>query len=307
MTARGRAASPRVRLLTNWYAQAEHGGFYQAQAAGLYRQAGVDAVIDMGGPQMNVIQLLLAGACDLVLAQPEAILGGLQHGLPLVAVATSFQKALGGLMVHPEITDLAQLKGHPILISSESRTTSWPWLKRKYGFSDSQLGTYTFNLQPFIFNPQVAIQSYATSEPYAAMQKKVPYRFLLFSDYGLDGYNNLLVTTRATLQAKRQALAGFLAASMQGWKQVLDGDVGPATAAIIAANPIMTREQIGWSFQQLRRIRALGAPGSAIGHMSDGLWAHTRQRDVEIGLIPAALDWHAAYTLEFGAAMTAMA
>ena len=180
------------------------------------------------------MQLLLAGRCDVVLGQPEAVLKAIQNGLPLVAT-TSFQKGLGGLIVHADITSLAQLKGHPILISTESRTTSWPWLKQKFGFTDSQAGTYTFNIQSFIFNPRLAIQACATPASYAAMQRHVPFRFLLFADAGLDGYSNILVTTRAVLAAKRRSLAGFLTASMQGWHQVLQGDSAPATTAVITA------------------------------------------------------------------------
>ena len=54
-------ADEKFVFLTNWYAQAEHGGFYQALAEGTYKAQGLDADIRMGGPQVNVMQLLLAG------------------------------------------------------------------------------------------------------------------------------------------------------------------------------------------------------------------------------------------------------
>ena len=38
-------AQEKLTYMSNWYAQAEHGGFYQAQAEGLYRQAGLDVEI----------------------------------------------------------------------------------------------------------------------------------------------------------------------------------------------------------------------------------------------------------------------
>lgn len=297
------AAEP-LRLLTNWFAQAEHGGFYQAQASGLYRKAGVDVAIATGGAQVNTIQLLLAGACDVVLAQPEQVLKGIQNGLPLVAIATTFQKGLGGLLTHPDITGLGDLRGHPILISSEGRTTYWPWLCRTYGYSDDQAGTYTFNIQPFLFNPRLAMQAFATAEPYAVQQKQVPYRFFLFADAGYAGYGNILVTTRATLSARKSELAAFLAASMQGWKNVLTGDPGPARQAIMEANPNMSADQIDWSFARLRQLQALGAPGQAIGRLDPARWSRIRAMDVATGLIPASLDWQTAFTTEFDDTMT---
>ena len=54
-------ATDKVTFLTSWFAQAEHGGFYQAKATGLYERAGLDVTLRMGGPQVNGMQLLLAG------------------------------------------------------------------------------------------------------------------------------------------------------------------------------------------------------------------------------------------------------
>ncbi len=301
-SARG-AQAIRLRLLTNWFAQAEHGGFYQADARGFYCDAGVDVAIAMGGPQVNAIQLLLAGACDVVLAQPEQVLKGMQNGLPLVAVAATFQKGLAGLVAHPDVAGLGDLRGHPILISTEGRTTFWPWLCRTYGFSDDQAGTYTFNIQPFLFDPRLAMQAFATSEPYAVQRRRVPYRFFLFADAGYAGYGNMLVTTRATLAARRPDLAAFLHASVAGWRDVLTGDAAPARRAIMAANPAMTADQIDWSFAEIRRLEAIAAPGQPIGRLDPARWARIRAMDVSTGLIPASLDWRGAFTTEFDGAM----
>lgn len=296
---------PQVKLVTNWFAQAEHGGFYQAKETGLYEKAGVDVAIEMGGPQMNDIQLLVAGRCDVVLSQPDQVMKGLQNGLPLVAIATTFQKGLGGLMTHPSITDLSQLKGHPILISEEERAGAWQWLQKTYGYSPSQAGTYTFNLQPFVLNPELAMQAFATSEPYAAQKRGIPYRFFLLSDYGYGGFGNLLVTTRPVLQQKQAALAAFLKAGMEGWKSFLEGDNAPAKRAIMAQNPSMSPDQIDWSVTALKRMNALGAPGARFGRMNDAQWAQTARIAASIDVIPAALDWRPGYTLQFDDVMTA--
>lgn len=302
-----RASGATLRLLTNWFAQAEHGGFYQAKATGLYEQAGVAVDIDMGGPQVNTMQLLLAGRCELVLGQPDQVLKGIANGLPLVAIATTFQNGIGGLLAHPDIRTIADLKGHPILISTETRTTSWPWLMRTYGFTEDQAGVYTFNIQPFVLNPQLAIQAFATSEPYSCIERGVPYRFLSLADAGYPGYGNMLVTTRSVLAQRHAELAGFLSASMQGWRSVLYGDPAPATAAIMAANPAMSAAQITWSYAALKRMQALGKPGTLMGRLDATRWAQIRGIDVASGLLDTSLDWHQAFTTEFDSAMTVAA
>jgi NitT/TauT family transport system substrate-binding protein len=122
-------AADKVTFLTSWFAQAEHGGFYQAKATGLYEKAGLDVTIKMGGPQVNGSQLLLAGETDLLMGYDIQVLKGREQNLPLVTVASSFQFDLQGLMTHDDVADIADLKGKPILIAGSSHTTFWPWLR----------------------------------------------------------------------------------------------------------------------------------------------------------------------------------
>src|ERR1700749_2291488 len=103
-------ASDKVTFLTSWYAQAEHGGFYQAKATGLYEKAGLDVTIKMGGPQVNGMQLLLAGEADVMMGYDLQVLKALEQGFPLVTVGTSFQFDLQGIMTHDNVTGLGDLK-----------------------------------------------------------------------------------------------------------------------------------------------------------------------------------------------------
>src|ERR1700752_265574 len=159
-------AADKVTFLTSWFAQAEHGGFDQAKATGLYDKAGLDVTIKMGGPQVNGSQLLLAGDADFIMGYDIQVLKGREQNLPLVTVASSFQFDLQGIMTHDDVADLAALKGRPILIAGSSRSTFWPWLRSKYGYTDDQIRPYTFNLQPFFADPTVSQQAYLSSEPF---------------------------------------------------------------------------------------------------------------------------------------------
>ena len=189
------SAADKITVLSSWFAQAEHGGFYQAKAAGLYEKAGLDVTIKMGGPQVNGMQLLLGGEADVIMGYDIQVLQAVGKGLPVVAVAASFQKDLQGMMTHDDIKSLADLKDKDILIASSSHATFWPWLKARYGFTEAQAKAYTFNLQPFFTDPNVAQQAYPSSEPFQAMQKGVPAKFFLFADDGYPPYGTTMVTT----------------------------------------------------------------------------------------------------------------
>src|SRR5215467_8156519 len=129
VSAAGADAADKVVFMTNWYAEAEHGGFYQALAEGIYTKHGLDVTIKMGGPQVNVYQLVLAGQADFAMGYDIATLNAVEQKLPLVTVAATFQADPAVLIAHPDVRDLADLKTRTLLIGQASETTFWPWLK----------------------------------------------------------------------------------------------------------------------------------------------------------------------------------
>jgi len=91
---------------TDWLAQAEHGGFYQAVAEGTYRKHGLDVQIRMGGPQVNGLQLLAAGQIDIAMADALQVLSAIEQNVPVVAFAATFQKNPTVLISHPGVNRL---------------------------------------------------------------------------------------------------------------------------------------------------------------------------------------------------------
>lgn len=291
----------RIRFLTNWFAQAEHGGFYQALATGLYAKAGLDVDIGMGGPQVNNLQLLTAGRADIVLGYDIQTFKAVEQGLPIVTVATSFQKDLQGLMAHREVTDLAALKDHRILIATAARATFWPWLVQRFGFAEGSAAPYTFNLQPFFADPGAAVQAYPSSEPFEAAKAKVPVNFFLLADHGYPPYGTTIVTTREFMQRRPDAVQAFVRASMLGWRDYLrHPEMG--NIRIRQANPRMPQAQLDYAVECLCRIGVLdtGLPaGASIGAMSAERWKRTRDFMVAGGTLDAATDWTRAFTNRF--------
>ena len=296
------SAADKIVFLTSWFAQAEHGGFYQAKATGLYEKAGLDVTIKMGGPQVNAMQLLLAGETDVIMGYDIQVLNSIAKGLPVVTIGASFQKDLQGMMTHDDVKDLAGLKDKTILIASSARTTYWPWLKAKFGYTDAQVQPYTFNLQPFFADKNIAQQSYPSSEPFQAMQKGEPANFFLFADYGYPPYGTTMVTTTKLTEEKPDALKRFVRASMEGWKSYLNGDPAAANALIKADNPKMTDEQIAFGIKRMKELKVVDggdAQTMGIGVMTDARWKATYDFMVEGGLLDKSVDYKKAYTTKF--------
>src|SRR5580700_2656640 len=159
-----------IRFGTNWVAEAEHGGFYQALADGTYRRHGLDVTIVPGGPQVNNRILLPVGKLDFFMsANTLQSFDAVAENIPTVVAAAMFQKDPQVLLAHPDqgIERFEDLKKLTLLVSREGMATYFQWLKADFGFKDTQVKPYTFNSQPFLADKHTAMQGYVTSEPYA--------------------------------------------------------------------------------------------------------------------------------------------
>lgn len=294
-------AQDKVVAITTWFAQAEHGGLYQAVATGIYKKHGLDVTVKMGGPQVNGVQLLLANQADFIMNYDFAILQGVEKGFPLVTVAAPFQFDLQGLMTHDDVPNLGALKDKTILVAGTGTTYWWPWFKAKYGYTDAQMRPYTFNLQPFFADKSIAQQAFPSSEPYQAQLKGVKTKFFLFSAEGYPPYTQALTTTQKMINEKPDMVARFVRASMEGWKSFLDNPA-PAAELIKKDNPNMTDGQIAFGVQRMKELQVVTGGDAAklgIGAMTDERWKNTAEFMIGAGLLKRGTDWKKAYTTQF--------
>jgi NitT/TauT family transport system substrate-binding protein len=255
----------------------------------------------MGGPQVNGMQLLLAGETDFMMGYDLQVLKMLEQGLPAITVATSFQFDLQGMMAHEQVTGLDDLKDKTILVATSGRTTWWPWLKAKFKYGEEQTRPYTFNLQPFFADKNVVQQSYPSSEPFQAKQQGVPVKFFLFARDGYPPYGTTMVTTRGFVDKNPDATARFVKASLEGWKSYMS-DPAPANALIKADNPKMSDEQIAFAIEQLKALKALDggdAQTMGIGIITEARWKATYDFMVAAGLLKPEVDWKLGFTDRF--------
>ncbi|WP_337188805.1 ABC transporter substrate-binding protein [Phenylobacterium sp.] len=293
-----------IRFATDWRAQAEHGGFYQALASGEYAKRGLDVRMVQGGPGVNVPQLLASGAVDLGMGSNSFIVMNLaQQDVPVKAVAAFMQKDPQVLIAHPDagVNSIADLKGRPILLADASVTAFWTWLKAKYGFTDSQVRKYTFNAAPFLADKRAVQQGYVTSEPYTIEKEAgLKPRVFLLADEGYPGYATMVLATDSLIAKNPAAVRAFVEASAQGWRDYLDSDPAAADALIRKDNPEMTPDVLTQAREKLKSYRIVeGEEGLPLGAMTDARWKAFFDVASSQGVYPKTLDPKRAYTLEF--------
>lgn len=299
-------AQDRVVFGTDWVAEAEYGGYYQALATGLYKRHGLDVTIRQGGPSVNQTQLLLAGRLDVSIASNSFIaLNFARENIPFRVVAAMFQKDPSVLIAHPGQGNdsFPALRGKPIMISADTRAGWWNFLRAKFGYTDAQIRPYNFSLQPFLADKSAIQQGFLGSEPYSIRQEAgFDPVVLLVADAGFTGYAQLFATSDRMIAERPDVLQRFVDASIEGWTAYLNGDPAPANALMKKDNPEMTDALLAYGRAALKRHGVLDSGDAAtngIGAMTAARWADFFATMSGQGLYPKDLDWKRAYTLHF--------
>ncbi|MGG5811768.1 ABC transporter substrate-binding protein [Falsiroseomonas sp. CW058] len=294
----------RVSFQTNWRAQAEHGGYYQAVANGIYRRHGIECDLRMGGPQMNFAQLLLAGRVDMIMSNSFQALNYVREGLPAICIGSIMQKDPQILMTHEGngINSWEDMRGKPILVGAQGRTSFWPFLRRRFGFTDEQVRPYTFNVGPFLADRNAIQQGFLSSEPYAARQAGANPRVFLIADAGYGNYQTTIDVTTRTLTERRDVIQRFVNATMEGWTQYMRGEnVEAANALIKRDNPEMDDAKIAYAVRVMNEngiVMSGDAERLGIGAMTHERWQAFYESMRDVGLYPANMDFRRAYTLD---------
>ncbi|MEO5805485.1 MAG: ABC transporter substrate-binding protein [Devosia sp.] len=300
-------ADDAVSFGTNWLAQAEHGGYYQAVADGTYKKYGLDVTIRQGGPQAPNGQLLIAGQIDFYMGG-MATIDDVKQGIPGITVASIFQKDPQVLLAHPDapFTDIASLATASKLIMGKDSFFSgyWPWMKASFpGFKDEMYEPYTFNPAPFIADDKSVQQGYLTSEPYEIEKQTgwAPKVFLL-ADFGYDPYSTTIETRQEIVDKNPDLVQRFVDASIIGWYNYLYGDNKAANDLIKKDNPEMTDGQIAFSIAKMKEYGILvsgDATDKGIGCMTDARWTDFYGKMVKAGVYEDGIDISKAYTTKF--------
>lgn len=301
----GSAAAARqgneIVFATDWKAQAEHGGFYQAVAKGFYEQRGLQVRIRPGGPGSDNPRLIAAGALDIAMAsnsfQPINLLAA---GADVKVVMTSFQKDPQVLMVHPhvEAESIADLKSRPVFISDAARAAFWPWLEARFGFEQQQVRKYNYSLAPWLVNKETVQEGYLSSEPFTAAQQGVVPKVFLFADAGYPGYAGMVMVRGPYLDANKAAVQAFVEASIQGWQDYLWGDPAPGNALIMKDNPEMTADLLSFAIEAMKTNEMVGAR-DMVGQMDPARWSGFYREMNALGAVADGVRVEDAYTLEF--------
>jgi NitT/TauT family transport system substrate-binding protein len=299
------APTEKIVFYTDWKAQAEHGGFYQALADGIYKKYGLAVTLRPGGPQTDNTRLLAANAIELgMISNSFQALTLAEKKADVKIVMAAFQKDPQMVMVHAgtPFKSLSDLKGRAIFMDDAFRTTYFPWMKAKFGLTDKQVRKYAFSLTPWLQSKTYAQEGYVTSEPFTARKAGAAPQVIVISDGGYPGYAAMVAATGNMIRKKPAVVRAFVQASQEGWQNYITAAPDAAHRLILKDNPQMTPELLAYGRAQLIKygiVLSGEAATRGAGTMSAARWMQMKNDMSALGLYSATLDPAAAYDLRF--------
>ncbi len=298
-------ATQKIRYGLNWLPEAEHCGFFQAKAAGLYDKAGLDVELQSGGPDVNVPLLVTAGQLDLGMGSSFTTLNMVAQGIPGQTIAAFLQKDPQTLVAHPGqgVSTLPDVKGRPVMIAKFSQQEFWQFLKQKFAFSDDQLRAYTYSAAPFLADPKAIQQGYVTEDAFLlGREMTAPPVSLLLADYGYQNYASTVFGMRPYLEKNAEAVRAFIAATRQGFEQCIAGDYALGMKLLFTMNPDHGEPLFHFKIKEMKDRNMVGggdAVSAGVGAMTDARWKDFFDTMSAAKVYPASLDYKAAYTLQY--------
>jgi NitT/TauT family transport system substrate-binding protein len=289
----------KATLVLNWFAEPEHGGNFAAVAKGFYQDAGLDLTIQNGGPQVSSSQIVASGKADFGMVNGDDVLVARQEGIPIVAIATAFQKSPQALFYHKEsgIKDFSDLNGHKVYVASTA--SFWQYMKNKFNLNKVQEMKYTGSLVNFVNDPNAVTQGYITSETYTLQQQGVDFGTLLNADSGYNIYANVYITTEKMIKEHPDLVKAFVEATVKGWDYYRD-HYEEINLEIQKMNPDMSLDMMKFSAEQEMDFAFGGdAATDGTGTMSEARWAEVQQQMLDVGVLKKAEPIQNAFTTQF--------
>lgn len=296
----------RLRLAMPGPARADHGGFYQAIANGYYANRNLNVQIIQGNSAEDVSRHLASGSAELGLAQDSfAALRLVAEDAPVKAVAAFFQKDPRVLIAHAPRAprNLADIGQRPLFIEDASWPDFWYWLRTSYNLGNEQLQRPKNGaLAPFIEDDNSLLIGTLTREPamVANANPDIQTRLYVPADDGYASYSNLLLTPNGFARDNAEALRSFIAASVEGWHDYMNGDPEKANNLIRRANPATPQGSLTEA-RDLMKTYGIVEGGDAallgLGTMTEERWNTFAEQSS--GAFNTAPDWKSAFTTQF--------
>jgi NitT/TauT family transport system substrate-binding protein len=287
-----------IHLVLGWLAEPSRGGFFAALQQGYYEDEGFDVFMDPG-TRISAIQVVAAGRADFGLADADELLTAREQGIPLVAVATSFQSSPRILVYHEEnpVETFEDLNGRVVYL--DLGDDWWEFVKAKYNLDQVEERAYTGQLTNFIADPEAVVQGYLGSENVVLEEKGADVGYLYVGDSGFNPYTNALFTTEGFVEENPDTVESFVQASIEGW-EYYEQNYEEVNRFMQQYNQELTMKSLNANAEaQQEAVYGFDAESNGVGYMTEERWTTLQDQLLDLGVMEEAVDVESVFTNEY--------
>lgn len=287
-----------AKLVTNWFAQPEHGGNYAALVEGMYEEEGLEMEIEPGGPEISATQIVASGDADFGYTSGEDLVIARDEGIPLVAIGAIFQESPYVLISHEgQVDSFEDLQDKTVFTATA--VGYWEYIKEEYELDGVEERAYTGSLAEFVDDENAVTQGYMTSEPYSLDEQDVDIDYLKVSDSGFESYGNVIFTTEDMIENEPEKVQAFMNATVAGWEHYRDTP-DETNTYLQEQNPDLTEEKMEYSKEAMDEIVYGGdAEENGFGYMEADNWQSLQDNMNHLELTDSDEDIEEAFNMEF--------
>lgn len=217
-----------VTFMLDWFPQPSNGAAYVADAKGYYRSAGLQVGIQPGGARTLAIPTVASGRAQFGLASAVNLLDARARGIPIVALAATFQQSPAALFFHKgqQIRDFRDLNGRTVY--TQITAPQWTYQKKKYGLSDVRDIQFQGSYGAFANDPRAVSQGYLTITADQLRDQGIATDHIQSREE--SGYMGVIFTTEQMIREHPQTVQAFVSATARAWQ---DFDEHPEDAIAI--------------------------------------------------------------------------
>jgi NitT/TauT family transport system substrate-binding protein len=223
-------ASRKVVFALNWFAVGDHAAYWVALDKGYYKARGLDVELQNSKGSGDSIAKVDTGRADIGLADAVVVIPRVAQGARIRIVGAVFDNTPLNIWTRKDtgIQKPKDLEGKTLAAPpGDSQRQLFPAFAAVTGIDQSKIKWLTIEpAAKFVALAEKradAVPDYTTGQPF--WEKAVGKDNLVrmpWHQYGFDTYSMSIMTSEKVLAERPQLVRDFLAASYQGWRDVME-------------------------------------------------------------------------------------
>lgn len=294
-----------VKLQLNWVYDYSSAGFFAAEKNGRFSEQNLNVELIAGGfndqGYIDGTEQVSSGAADFGVASADSVIQARANGKSVVGIGVLTQNSPLAILSLPaaNIRTPKDLVGKKVLVSEGGATQLYNTLLTAQGIdlaSAKPLPRFDSGIDQLIKGEIDALVAWNINEAIELSERGSPPSIMLFSDYGINSYELVLITTEKLATENPDLVTRFLKATFKGWNDVI-ANPNQAVDYVVSYDSKLNRDA---QLRRLNELTKLVKPANTkVGDMRPDLWSFTHQMLQTQGALDGPIELGRAYSTLF--------